>query len=99
MSDSWWRLVFGVAPDPSQRFARPAAMEKQFARGRVLIKRVRGLGVETISGATVWNATWRGEDGAQVDMIRDGRAARCRPAQLILATGAHERPCLENWQV
>ncbi len=58
----------------------------------MLIKRVRGLGVETISGVPVWNATWRGEDGAQVDMIRDGRAARCRPAQLILATGAYERP-------
>ncbi len=77
---------------PSQRFARPADMDQQFARGRALIERVRGLGVETIGGATVWNATWRGEDGAQVDVIRDGRAARYRPAQLILATGAYERP-------
>ena len=35
---------------PSQRFARPAAMDQQFASGQALIERVRGLGVETLSG-------------------------------------------------
>ena len=77
---------------PSQQFANPAAMDQQFAAGQALIERLRGLGVEIVSGAAVWNATWRGEESVQVDVIRDGQAARYRPAQLILATGAYERP-------
>ncbi|MDP6785856.1 MAG: FAD-dependent oxidoreductase [Rhodospirillales bacterium] len=76
---------------PSQRFSRPSAIDRQFARGRDLIERVRGLGVEMVGGATVWGATWIDSGGVEVDVLHADRALRYRAAQLIVATGAFER--------
>jgi glycine/D-amino acid oxidase-like deaminating enzyme len=76
---------------PSQRFSRESAMDRQFARGRALIERVRDLGVETVGGVTVWSAARDGEGRVELDVIEDGRALRYRSQQLIVATGAYER--------
>jgi D-hydroxyproline dehydrogenase subunit alpha len=76
---------------PSQRFSRPAAVDRQFAHGRTLIEGVRDLGVEMVGGATVWGATRTDEGGVEVDVIREDRAERYHATQLIVATGAFER--------
>ena len=76
---------------PSHRFSRAAAMDRQFARGRALIERVRDRGVAILGEATVWGAFHDAEAGTEVDVFRDGQAVRYRPARLIVATGAYER--------
>ncbi len=75
----------------SQRFSRPSAIDRQFAQGRALIKKVGDLGVETLSGTTVWGAAGTDAGGIEVDAIREDRAVRYHAAQLIVATGAFER--------
>jgi glycine/D-amino acid oxidase-like deaminating enzyme len=71
---------------PSHRAAH--APDRQFAQGEALERSARAAGVEIIQSATVWSAFAPNEIGA----IVDGRARVYRPRQLILATGAYERP-------
>ncbi|MGQ0664324.1 MAG: FAD-dependent oxidoreductase [Pseudomonadota bacterium] len=76
---------------PSHRFAAPSAIDRQFARGRALIDRVRELGVCLVGEAMVWGA-FRGEDGTlELGTFADGRAGRYRTRHLIVAVGAYER--------
>ncbi len=76
---------------PSHRFQSPEAMDSQFAQGRALITHVRDLGVEILSGATVWNASTTTAGEMELDVIRNGAAERYRGGQLIIAAGAYER--------
>jgi glycine/D-amino acid oxidase-like deaminating enzyme len=81
----------------SHRFADDVPADAQFADGRALIERVRNLDVDILSGAMVWNAVAdetddEGRKGLELDVWHDGRATRWRPDQLIVATGAYERP-------
>ena len=85
---------------PSHRFAGSRARDRQFAAGATLIERVRALGVEIVSSATVWSAhagAHSGADdgsssaGAEVEVFVDGSARRIRARQLVIATGAYER--------
>ena len=73
---------------PSQRFVRESAADHQFRAGRSLEQRVRAAGATIESEATVWGAFAPGEVAAVVG----GRSIVYRPRQLILATGAYERP-------
>ena len=85
---------------PSHRFAGPRAADRQFASGAALIERVRAVGVEIVSSATVWCVRACAPDGvghdadaavAEVDALFDGRAQRYRARQLVIAAGAYER--------
>lgn len=81
----------------SHRFGDDVPTDSQFADGRALIERVRGLNVEIVSGAMVWNAAAEeaddeGRKGLELGVWHEGRATRWRPDQLIVATGAYERP-------
>ena len=85
---------------PSHRFAGPRARDRQFASGADFIERVRAVGVELVSSATVWCARAPGPAGpgddanaaaAEVDVFVDGRAHRYRARQLVVAAGAYER--------
>ena len=84
---------------PSHRFASLRARDRQFASGAALVERVRAAGAEIASSATVWSAHGCGraaEGGepmaAEVEVLADGIARRYRARQLIVATGAYERP-------
>ena len=85
---------------PSHRFTGSRARDRQFASGADLIERVRTLGVEVVSSATVWSAHAKGRAGAgggseaaavEVEVIVDGSARRIRARQLVIAAGAYER--------
>ena len=76
---------------PSHRFADAAGMDDQFSAGRALTERVRTLGIEVLQRATIWGA-FRDDDGAvELGVLAAHGAFYLRPAQLIVATGAHER--------
>ena len=86
---------------PSHRFAAHRARDRQFATGADLIERVRAAGVEVISSATVWSAHAVGRAGtghdadaaaAEVEVFVGGGTRRVRARQLVIATGAYERP-------
>ena len=82
---------------PSHLFEAPGARDKQFAAGAALIERVRAAGAEIVSEATVWSAFAPGRgarDGmaAEVNVLVAGEARRYHARQLIVATGAYERP-------
>ena len=85
---------------PSHRFAGLRARDRQFAAGAALNERVRSLGVEVVSSATVWSAHARGRAGtggdadsaaAEVEVLVGGSARRLRARQLVVAAGAYER--------
>jgi glycine/D-amino acid oxidase-like deaminating enzyme/bacterioferritin-associated ferredoxin len=77
---------------PSHVTERPT--DKQFAEGLELTQRVLDLGVRVIQDATVWGADTPHEVIAMVD----GAETIFKPRQLILATGAYERPVpFDNW--
>jgi glycine/D-amino acid oxidase-like deaminating enzyme/bacterioferritin-associated ferredoxin len=77
---------------PSHVTERPT--DRQFAEGLELTQRARDLGVRIIQDATVWGADTPHEVIAMVD----GAETIFKPRQLILATGAYERPVpLDNW--
>ena len=86
---------------PSHRFVGSRGRDRQLAAGADLIERVRGLGVEMVSAATVWSAHPGGRtdagDGssaaaAEVEVLLvDGVARRFRARQLVAAAGAYER--------
>ena len=83
---------------PSHRFDAGRACDRQFASGAALIERVRAAGVEIIDGATVWTVaapdrgTRAGRAAAEVDVLAGGQVRRYRARQLIIASGAYEKP-------
>ena len=56
--------------------------------GRGLVSALRGSGVETINGATVWQVS----EDREIGVSRDGVARLIKADQVIIATGAQERP-------
>lgn len=77
---------------PSHTVAKP--IDAQFAEGRRRTDEALALGVRVIQHATVWGADTPGE----VVAVIDGAATVFRPGQLVLATGAYERPVpFDNW--
>ena len=82
---------------PSHRFDPARARDRQFATGAGLIERVRAAHVAMVGGATAWNAARVAlpesrDVAAQVDVLVAGEAHRYRARQLILASGACEKP-------
>ena len=83
---------------PSHRFDAGRACDRQFASGAALIERVRAAGVEIIDGATVWTVaapdrgTRAGRAAVEVDVLAGGQVRRYRARQLIIASGAYEKP-------
>jgi D-hydroxyproline dehydrogenase subunit alpha len=73
---------------PSHAAADPAALDAQFRNGLDLIAEVRALGVDILDEATVWWAS--ADDG--LGIYRGGECFVCRAGQVILASGAYERP-------
>jgi glycine/D-amino acid oxidase-like deaminating enzyme/bacterioferritin-associated ferredoxin len=71
---------------PSQQAAAP--VDAQFAAGLSLVAAARSAGAVIEQEASVWGAYAADEVSAMVD----GRAMVYRPRQLIIATGAYERP-------
>jgi glycine/D-amino acid oxidase-like deaminating enzyme/bacterioferritin-associated ferredoxin len=77
---------------PSHRTARPG--DAQFAEGLRLTQNAFEQGVRVIQEATVWGA----DTPQEVIAMVDGAATLFKPGQLILATGAYERPVpFDNW--
>ena len=77
---------------PSHQSARP--LDAQFAAGLQLTGNALAQGVQILQEATVWGADTPGEVVAMVA----GAATLFKPGQLILATGAYERPVpFDNW--
>jgi len=58
-----------------------------YLRGKRLIEEFRASGAELVSGTRVWNV-----EGNQIFALRDGRSEVFHSDQIILATGAMERP-------
>ena len=76
---------------PSHGFAGTGAADRQYADGRALVERVRGAGVEILSGATVWSALADpAGDEFEIGAVRDARALRFHARQVVIATGASE---------
>ena len=76
---------------PSHGFADLGAADRQYADGRALVERVRGAGVEILSGATVWSALADpAGDGIEIGVVSDARALRFHARQVVIATGAAE---------
>jgi len=81
---------------PGGQFYKPLApthesavpTDEQFARGLELTAQVAAAGVDICQGAQVWAALSPNEVGA----IVDGRATVFHGRQLVIATGAYERP-------
>ena len=77
---------------PSHTTERPS--DRQFAEGLELTQRALDLGVRIIQDATVWGA----DTPREVIAMVDGAETIFKPGQLILATGAYERPVpFDNW--
>ncbi len=83
-----YRDVDRVAP------LRGGILGKDYTDGAILTAGLRHDAIEHISGAVVWAI----EDGFDVSYTRDGRGAQIAAKQLLLATGALERPMpLPGW--
>lgn len=78
---------------PAHRFAGGRGGDRQFRDGAALVAAARDAGVDLRAGTTVWMAR-READGLALGLLADGRAAILRPAALVLAPGAYERPPL-----
>ena len=77
---------------PSHQSAKPS--DAQFAEGIELTQTALALGVQIIQEATVWGA----DTAHEVIAMVNGVELIYRPAELILATGAYERPVpFLNW--
>ncbi|POO55408.1 FAD-dependent oxidoreductase [Agrobacterium rosae] len=84
---------------PNTASARLALQgDRQAADGAKLIERARSLGVTILSRVTVWGAA-HGEDRKPViSCLGADGAFYCRPAMLVIATGAFERPsAIAGW--
>ena len=97
-------LVLDERPTPGGQYykqpASPAAARRvhgpdaQAREGAALIARVRALGIAIEGGTLVWGAT-RTEAGAiEISTFCGGLTGLIRPCQLIVATGAYERPMI-----
>lgn len=71
---------------PSHASAQPA--DAQFAEGLRLTQTALALGVRILQEVTVWGA----DTPREVVAVVDGAEVIFQPAELILATGAYERP-------
>ncbi len=77
---------------PSHTATRPA--DRQFAEGLALTQTALNLGVRILQDVTVWGA----DTPQEVIAMVDGAETVFRPGQLILATGAYERPVpFDKW--
>lgn len=77
---------------PSHTATRPA--DRQFAEGLALTHTALNLGVRILQDVTVWGA----DTPQEVIAMVDGAETVFRPGQLILATGAYERPVpFDKW--
>ncbi|UUP19679.1 FAD-dependent oxidoreductase [Nitratireductor thuwali] len=75
------------------------ALGKDYARGLDLARELRGCGAEYVCGANVWQAEAGGALW-QVVFSRQARARRIEARQLVLATGAYERPFpIPGWEL
>lgn len=79
---------FYKQPASARASVDPSAMDRQSREGRRLIEEVAAAGVEFLSQATVWGAF----PGHEIGVIREDGATCFRASQIILATGACERP-------
>jgi glycine/D-amino acid oxidase-like deaminating enzyme len=74
------------------------ARDAQVRDGATLIARVRSLGVEILSGVTVWGASRDDEDRVVIACHGPQGAFYCRPKMVVIATGAFERPAaIPGW--
>ncbi|MEO7851629.1 MAG: FAD-dependent oxidoreductase [Rubrivivax sp.] len=71
---------------PSHQAARPT--DAQFAEGLRLTQTAHALGVRIMQEATIWGA----DTPQEVIAVVDGAEVVFQPVELILATGAYERP-------
>ena len=67
------------------------AFDKQSLQGKSLVDDAYGLGVAIYSQAMVWNIV-DGRDGFDVHVIKDNVNCCIATKQIIVATGAYERP-------
>ncbi|MFD2238109.1 FAD-dependent oxidoreductase [Aureimonas populi] len=72
--------------------ARALGIDRQMRDGAGLIAAVRALGVSFHGETMVWGAERDASGGLVIGAIREGRALRYRPRQLVIATGAYEEP-------
>jgi thioredoxin reductase len=70
---------------------REGTLGKDYGRGRVLALQFRASGADYRPGAQVWHID-AGPQGWQMVFSQGGRAERINARQVILATGAVERP-------
>lgn len=75
------------------------ALGADYARGLKLARELRGCGAEYVCGANVWQAEASGALW-QVVYSMHMRARRVKARQLVLATGAYERPFpIPGWEL
>lgn len=95
-------VVLDERPQSGGQYFKPLApshvteqpTDKQFAEGLKLTQRALDRGVRIIQDATVWGA----DTPHEVIAMIDGAETIFKPGQLILATGAYERPVpFDNW--
>lgn len=67
-----------------------SALDAQQAKGAALLARARDAGAEILGEVEIWGAF----DGPLILAQRHGGALVARPRQLIVATGAYERPVM-----
>ncbi|HEX4769126.1 MAG TPA: FAD-dependent oxidoreductase [Lichenihabitans sp.] len=95
-------LVLDERPAPGGQYykqpASPAAARRvhgpdaQAREGATLIARVRALGIAIEGGTLVWGATRTEAGNIEISSLCEGVTGLIRPRQLIVATGAYERP-------
>jgi D-hydroxyproline dehydrogenase subunit alpha len=83
-------------PSPSLPDRRVLTTEPEYARGLALLSRLRQSRVQQLTSATVVDISAGGP--FRIHYVRDGRAGSVRARQVILATGAYDRPvALPGW--
>ena len=97
-------LVLDERPAPGGQYykqpASPAAARRvhgpdaQAREGAALIARVRALGIAIEGGTLVWGATRTDAGDIEISSFCGGVTGLIRPRQLIVATGAYERPVI-----
>jgi thioredoxin reductase len=83
-------------PAPSLPDRRVLSTEPEHARGLALLSRLRRSGVQQVTSATVVDVTPGGP--LRITFVRNERTVTVRARQVILATGAYDRPvALPGW--
>ena len=67
------------------------AFDKQSMKGALLVKAAQDLNIKLVSKAMVWNIA-QGEHGFDLYVIKDHKNYRVSAKQIIIATGAYEKP-------